>query len=90
LKVKSWRKIIAFLSPLCFSVYVIHEHEVFSKRFIVGKSATFLNYSTLKMLLYIIITDIAIFVGCIFIDYFRELIFKKLELKKRLSFVDKN
>lgn len=43
------------------------------------------------MLLYIIIiTDIAIFVGCIFIDYFRELIFKKLELKKRLSFIDKN
>lgn len=90
LKVKSWRKIIAFLSPLCFSVYLIHEHEVFNKRFIVGKSATFLNYSTLKMLLYIIITDIAIFVGCIFIDYFREKLFKKLELKKRLSFIDKN
>ena len=90
LKVKSLKKIIAFLSPLCFSVYLIHEHEVFSKRFIVGKSATFLNYSTLKMLLYIIITDIAIFVGCIFIDYFREKLFKKLELKKRLSFIDKN
>ena len=90
LELRFLRKIISFLSPLCFSVYVIHEHEVFNKRFIVGRSATFLNYSTLKMLLYIIITDIAIFVGCIFIDYFRELIFKKLELKKRLSFIDKN
>ena len=90
LKVKSWRKIIAFLSPLCFSVYLIHEHEVISKRFIAGRSATFLNYPTFKMLLYIIITDIAIFVGCIFIDYFREKLFKKLELKKRLSFIDKN
>ena len=90
LKVKSWRKIISFLSPLCFSVYLIHEHEVFSKRFIVGRSATFLNYSTLKMLLYILITDIVIFVVCIFVDYFRELIFKKLKIKKRLSFIDKN
>lgn len=79
-----------FFHRFVFSVYLIHEHEVFNKRFIVGRSATFLNYSTLKMLLYIIITDIAIFVGCIFIDYFRELIFKKLELKKRLSFIDKN
>ena len=90
LKVKSWRKIISFLSPLCFSVYLIHEHEVFSKRFIVGRSATFLNYSTLKMLLYILITDIVIFVVCIFVDYFRELMFKKLKIKKRLSFIDKN
>ena len=90
LKVKSWRKIISFLSPLCFSVYLIHEHEVFSKRFIVGRSSTFLNYSTLKMLLYILITDIVIFVVCIFVDYFRELIFKKLKIKKRLSFIDKN
>ena len=90
LKVKSSRKIIAFLSPLCFSVYLIHEHEVISKRFIAGRSATFLNYSTLKMLLYIIITDIAIFVVCIFIDYFREKLFKKLKLKNRLSFIDKN
>lgn len=90
LKVKSWRKIIAFLSPLCFSVYLIHEHDVIRDKYIIGQFEKFLDYPTKEMLISIGITVVSIFFIGIFIDSFRECLFKVLRLKKLFSFLDKN
>ena len=90
LKVKSSRKIIAFLSPLCFSVYLIHEHKVIRNKYIAGQFERFLDYPTKEMVISIAITVISIFCIGIFIDFFRECLFKILRLKKLFSFIDKN
>ncbi len=84
------RKIISFLSPLCFSVYLIHEHKVIRNKYIAGQFERFLDYPTKEMVISIAITVISIFCIGIFIDFFRECLFKILRLKKLFSFIDKN
>ena len=83
-------KIISFLSPLCFSVYLIHEHKVIRNKYIAGQFERFLDYPTKEMVISITITVISIFCIGIFIDFFRECLFKILRLKKLFSFIDKN
>ena len=83
-------KIISFLSPLCFSVYLIHEHKVIRNKYIAGQFERFLDYPTKEMVISIVITVISIFCIGIFIDFFRECLFKILRLKKLFSFIDKN
>lgn len=90
LELKFLRKIISFLSPLCFSVYLIHEHDVIRDKYIVGQFEKFLDYPTKEMLISIAITAISIFCIGIFIDCFRECLFRVLRLKKLFSFLDKN
>ena len=90
LELRFLRKIISFLSPLCFSVYLIHEHDVIKDKYIVGQFEKFLDYPTKEMLISIAITAISIFCIGIFIDCFRECLFRVLRLKKLFSFLDKN
>lgn len=79
LKINKLKKVISFLSPLCFSVYLIHEHYLVKNNFINDKFIYFLTFSSPKILLSILITSIVIFSICIFIDYFREKLFKKIK-----------
>ena len=90
LELRFLRKIISFLSPLCFSVYLIHEHDVIRDKYIIGQFEKFLDYPTKEMLISIGITVVSIFFIGIFIDSFRECLFKVLRLKRLFSFLDKN
>ena len=82
-------KIICFLGPLSFGIYLIHVHpliypnvlsHIFDK---VQNSINF--YATIIMIL---IKVLRIFVFCLIIDYFRNLFFSFLKIKKFCIFFE--
>ena len=83
-------KIISFIGPLTFGVYLIHENCFVRYRIV---RIIFKKYSSnipLKTVIKLIIMSVAkIFSLSIFIDYLRNLLFAILRLKKFLVFFDK-
>lgn len=79
------KKIVAFLSPCAFSVYLIHTNKLVWNNLIDG---LFEGYASLRTVLYvpaILGSALAIFAVCITIDLGREWIFRKLRVKERLE-----
>ena len=76
-------KTICFLGPLAFGVYLIHIHPLFIRNVL---SHTFDNsekdISFLSIIYFIFSKALKTFFLCIIIDYFRNMIFKLLKLKK--------
>ena len=76
-------KVITFIGPLTYGIYVIHEHEIIREKFIVN---TFQNYSSnlplnsIKKIIYI--KALKIFVACAIIEYLRNLLFRILFIRK--------
>ena len=69
-------KAVGFITPTIFSVYIIHVHPLVFWR-IFNKAFTWLTeYNLLVSFLLIIAIALAIFIGCIALDYIRILIFK--------------
>ena len=83
-------KIITFIGPLTFGVYLIHENCFIRYRVV---RIIFNKYSSnipLKTVIKLIIISVAkIFSLSIFIDYLRNLLFAILRIKKLSVFVDK-
>ena len=88
---KIFEKIITFIGPLTFGVYLIHEHK-FIRAYII----TFLFKKipiklSLKVIIFLVlIKGILIFFICIIIDYLRNLIFYYLKVKKFCVFLEKS
>ena len=80
-----FRKIVVFVAPLAFSVYLIHEHPYIREQLIDNRFAWYANLNSALMVLSIIGTAIAIFVLCILIDCLREALFNVLKAKCKLS-----
>ena len=78
-------KVIAFLSPLAFSVYLIHEQEQIKNNFIVNNFIWIAKLPTYQMILLVIGAVISIYVLCSGIDLIRHYLFKALKLKERLN-----
>ena len=81
-------KLISVLSPLCFSVYLIHTHplifyNVFSDLFskLAKASAPVMNIGVLA-------SAVAVYIGCSAIDSVRLWLFKKLQIKKKLDSIE--
>jgi len=85
---KALSKIISFIAPLTFGVYLVHVNKVIWKNIILNRFADFANFSTYKMVLAIIIAVIAVFVVSAFIEFIRIQIFKLLRIKKLLKLFD--
>lgn len=77
--------IINFFAPVCFGVYLIHDNYLIRQYFMKNAFAFLANFNALSMTLLIIGFALAIFISCSLIDWIRELIFEKLELKLRLA-----
>ncbi|MCI5996625.1 MAG: acyltransferase [Peptoniphilaceae bacterium] len=82
IRTKFLKNIIIFGGQLCFSIYLIHEHELVREYFIVDKFAYFLNFYSFDMILKIVYTVLEICLVCMFIDVFRWFLFRVLKLKK--------
>lgn len=78
---KAIQKIVSFFAPASFSVYIIHENELFRNLFIVGKFRNFADMNTLEMLLYVLVTVLIIYISCSLIDQIRILLFKLFKVK---------
>lgn len=79
------RKIIAFVSPLAFSVYLIHDSELVRLNVIENTFKQYGRMDPLPLTLSVLGTALAIFVICAAIDIPRELLFRKTKLKERLT-----
>lgn len=78
-------KIVAFLSPLAFSVYLIHENKLLSARFIMDKFAWLADMPAYIMIPLLLGIVIGIYLLCTAIDLIRHYLFKALKLKERFE-----
>lgn len=81
---KKLNKIIAFIAPCTFGVYIIHAHPLMWDRLITYKYAHYIDYNVFAMLGAAILTAICIFALLWAVDFVRLQIFKLLRLKPLL------
>lgn len=75
-------KVIAFLSPLSFGVYLIHTQKLIWNKYLQNSLVSYGSFGTFKLIAFTILTVIAIFIACLIIDYIRLNIFKLLRINK--------
>lgn len=76
LKNKKLIKAVNFVTPAIFSVYIIHVHPMIFWKILNDAFTSLTEYNLLVSFLLIIVIALAIFIGCIALDYIRILIFK--------------
>ena len=69
-------KIVSFITPAIFSVYIIHVHPLVFWRIIKDAFTWLTQYNLLVTFMLIMAMALAIFIGCVALDYIRILIFK--------------
>ena len=78
-------KLISFVSPAAFGVYIIHMQEDVNRRlFGSGLFERFANYSPPLMVVAVLLSALVLFVLLAAIDKVRLWVFQKLQLKQRL------
>lgn len=77
-------RIVGFLSPLAFSVYLIHTHPLIWKHLMENLFVTYASCSAPKLLLIVILSAAVIFSVCTIIDFIRALLFRKMKIKEHL------
>lgn len=86
---KNWAiNIIKFLSPLSFSVYLIHTHPYIWNNWFKDKFVSFAEFSPIKLIVVVILTALAIFFVCASIDLIRFYLFKFTKLSKHLALLE--
>ena len=71
------KRVIEFISPLTFGVYLIHENQEFRQFFIIDAFLPYLEKPAWLMILFIIATVIFIFAACTLVDFARAWLFRK-------------
>ena len=77
-------KAIAVLSPMAFSVYLIHVHPLMWQHVMWGRFAAFGSYGTVKLAFFVLAAAMGIYLGCSAIDCLRSRLFRWLKLRQRL------
>ena len=78
-------RMIAFLSPLAFSVYLIHEHPFIQSQFITDKFIWITNLPLYAIVPVVIGCALLIYIICSLLDVGRFYLYKWLKVKERLS-----
>ena len=91
LNCKAWvSRIIGFLAPMTFSVYLIHDHPLI-RQYVIKKKLGFIGeMNTPMMLLTTIGVAVGIYLVCSAIDLIRLYLFKWLKVKPRLEKLENN
>lgn len=80
LKFNKTKKVINFIAPLSFSVYLIYTNPLIWDYFMKNRFVDFISYSPIDLLLNILIASFVIYIISIMIDYIRIKIFKALKI----------
>ena len=83
------QRCVAILSPLAFSVYIIHAHPLVWNNFMDCRFSSYGSLSTPIMVIFILGTALIIYFICSFIDMVRVCIFNALKLKERIENIEK-
>ncbi len=78
-------RVLKWLSPLVFQVYIIHEHPLIRAQFIKNQFAAFVNQPPLILVGLVLMTAFGIFVICIGMDALRAALFRLLRIDKFLD-----
>ncbi len=78
-------KIVRFLAPMTFSVYIIHAHPLFWQYVLAGITARYAHFPVPVEIAGILLTVSAIYLFCSLLDLVREWIFRGLKLGQHLS-----
>lgn len=83
-----WERVIRFFSPMAFSVYLIHNHPLVVS--ILWKDR-FIDYAKLPWVIEILAvlgTALAINLCCYGIDYLRLRLFRRLQIRRKLDYLE--
>ena len=81
----SLSRIVAFLTPMTFGVYLIHDHPLIRNYFMKRKLGFLHNLPAPLMILAILGLAVAIYLSCSGVDWLRLQLFKLLKIKLRLE-----
>lgn len=87
---KASEKIIAFLAPLSFSVYLIHTNPLIWNHWFKNRFVSFADFAMPKYILWIFGTVLVIFLACALLDVIRHYLFKWLKVKNWFRFLDQS
>lgn len=73
-------RIIEFCSPLSFGVYLIHTHPAIWTNLLSNRFLSFADLSPFLCIILVLLASFAIFSVCIFVDFLRYALFRKLRL----------
>ena len=76
-------KLISDLTPLAFSVYLIHEHPLFRTQ-VIGRLAFLADCAFPLMLLGHLAAVLVLYMFCLGVDTIREALFRRLEISEKL------
>ena len=83
-------KIIVFISPLTFGIYLIHENKIIKYKIMKN---IFNNYSKNirynRLVIIILIKALKIFIFCASIDYLRNILFRVCQIRRICKFIEK-
>ena len=82
------KKVIAFLSPMAFSVYIIHAHPLVWRNFMDSRFQAYSMLPAPVLAIAVLGAAVLIFAGCCVCDLVRTGIFKRLKLKKKLEYME--
>lgn len=83
-----WKKVIGFLSPMAFGVYLIHTHPLVFFDIFKGRFAEYAALPWILEILAVLGTAAAIYLICCLIDFIRLQLFKLLHIRQNLDSVE--
>lgn len=84
------KKVIRFISPLSFGVYLIHVHPLVWNHIMLNRFSFLAKQSPVGLVIGVIVSLIVIYTLCLVIEYFRFQLFKKLKVKEISLQLEKN
>ena len=89
LRLRPFRRIIFFLAPGAFGVFLIHSHPLIWTTFMQGRYEHFGAYPAWQMLLSVLLAVICLYLVCTAIDLLRHYFFKLIRMRKGVEFLEK-
>lgn len=79
------RKVVSLLSPLAFSVYLIHVNRFVWRTVLKGRFAAFAEYSPMKFLLAVFAAAFSVYAICSLIDMVRFMLFQYVKKRTKIG-----
>lgn len=78
------KKIISTISPLAFSVYIVHSHPQVWANTLAVYLPNFIVINPIVDIIIVLITSVIIFIFCLFVDYFRSVVTRLFMIDERI------
>ena len=82
-------KIITILSPLSFSVYIIHANPLIWENLIKDRFLNLASFHPIFLAISVLVIAVLIYLGCSIVDIIRNKFFNVLRIKRKLELIEK-